>query len=370
MIIKREIFEEEFLPDEDFLHRHEELNELSRALDPAVRGERAEDVLVSGPSGVGKTSTVRHVLRTLQTEAHVPAARIRCLDKSRAGLLYDAVMAHPRDVAAHRNSPADELYETLAEIVTTPYVLVLDEADSLHELNVLRELLAIPLLSVIIITHDVEAWRNRLDAQLRSRFLTTRHMHLDRYATSELAEILEARAEAGLEPGMVDDLQLVEIADEVAGVAREGIQSLREAALLADERGHDEIRDEDIDESYERARARIRRSNLRSMGFPHHVVYELIRQRDEGGLKMGELWERYDQHAKALYRDRDQEPVSTKRQLLNYLEKLMEYDAVRKEGERRWRTYHPVDPDLEAPGSIPETVAALLDADDLENRTS
>ena len=357
MIIKREIFEEEFLPDEDFLHRHEELNELSRALDPAARGERAEDVLVSGPSGVGKTSTVRHVLRTLKRETYVPTARIRCLDKSRAGVFYDAIQQHPRDAAKLPNAPADELYETLADIVTTPYILVLDEADSLHELDVLRELLAIPLLSVIVITHDVEEWRNRLDAQLRSRFLTTRHMHLDRYATGELAEILDARSEAGLEPNVISDLQLVEIADEVAGVAREGIQSLREAALLADERNHDEIRDDDVADSYMRARARIRRANLRSMGYAHHIVYELVRQ--EGKLKMGELWTLYETHAPELYRDRDQEPVSTDRQILNYLEKLIEYDAVCKEGENRWRTYYPVDPDLTAPGSIPERVAAL-----------
>lgn len=50
------------------------------------------------------------------------------------------------------------------------------------------------------------------------------------------------RARQGLRPGVVERAQLETIADRVAGVARFGIQSLRAADEIADERDHTAIR--------------------------------------------------------------------------------------------------------------------------------
>jgi Cdc6-like AAA superfamily ATPase len=69
---------------------------------------------------------------------------------------------------------------------------------------------------------------------------------LDCFGVNELADILEARARRGLPSGVVTRKQLEVIADEVAGVARKGIQPLRQAALLAEEREHDEIAVDDV----------------------------------------------------------------------------------------------------------------------------
>lgn len=62
-----------------------------------------------------------------------------------------------------------------------------------------------------------------------------RELELDRYGSQDLADILEPRAQHGLQAN-VDSDYLIEIADQVSGVARKAIQTLRAAAEIAAER--------------------------------------------------------------------------------------------------------------------------------------
>lgn len=65
MIANPRIFADDHLPRE-LAHREGEVEELSLAFDPALDGQTAEDVLISGPSGVGKTVLARHTLAKLE----------------------------------------------------------------------------------------------------------------------------------------------------------------------------------------------------------------------------------------------------------------------------------------------------------------
>jgi len=70
MITDPRVFQDEYLPRE-LKHREGPVEELCRAFDPAVDGDQATDVLVAGPSGVGKTVLVRHTLGRLEQYADV-----------------------------------------------------------------------------------------------------------------------------------------------------------------------------------------------------------------------------------------------------------------------------------------------------------
>jgi len=128
-------------------------------------------------------------------------------------------------------------------------------------------------------------------------------------------------------------------------VARTGIQALLAAAELAEGRGHDQLQDIDIKDAYERARRRIRESNLRSLTLHHHVLYELIRR--EGELSAGDLHDQYERVADDVYRGTDRLPVG-KRSRRNKLDKLREYDLVDWDGESQHRRYWPISADLES----------------------
>ncbi|MFB6076809.1 MAG: AAA family ATPase, partial [Candidatus Nanohaloarchaea archaeon] len=53
------VLSEEFVPRE-LQHRDGEVGVLTNALEPLIDGDPAEDVLVHGPSGAGKTAVARY----------------------------------------------------------------------------------------------------------------------------------------------------------------------------------------------------------------------------------------------------------------------------------------------------------------------
>ncbi len=61
MIESRWVFDDAY--ETKILHRHTELQSLSRLLGPTQHGLGAKDVLIHGPSGVGKTASARWMLR-------------------------------------------------------------------------------------------------------------------------------------------------------------------------------------------------------------------------------------------------------------------------------------------------------------------
>ncbi|WP_436933714.1 Cdc6/Cdc18 family protein [Halovenus marina] len=335
MIVDERIFDEDHLPRR-LLHRESAVDTLLRAWSPALAEQRAKDVLLHGPSGVGKTVLTRHALQRLRDEGGVQVARVRCLGKTDTGIIRSILEDLPGEDPAS-NTPHEDLCLALRERVAEhgPVIAVLDEADDVPTTGVLDRLADVDPLSIVAITHDVDSWLSRVDDRPRRAF-DWQELGLDRYGVDELADILEARASQGLRHGAAGRAELETIADDVAGVARFGIQALREAALVASDRGMRTIDQDDLPEAYERARRRVREEQLASLPFHHHVLYELIR---EAGEIDGEtLHERYERTADQAYAGRKQTPLS-KRARRRKLQKLEDYDLVTIQGGNRNQTY-------------------------------
>lgn len=352
MITDPEVFHETRLPRE-LLHRDSETSQLSRILKPALSGHYPEDALITGPSGVGKTVLARFLLDNAQQPLTVETTHIRALGMTSGDILREVINDHPSSTTVHRGTPTDDLPKILQDIVDDPYVLIIDEADDIPETDILDMLAGVPEVATIIIAHDADNWFARVDSRYRSRFDGDHHLRLTRYTATELADILEPRAEFGLESGAVSRGQLVTIGNIVAGVARRGIQTLRWAAKIAEHRDHDSITDRDITDGRVRAQTEIRESNLRSLPYHHHVLYELIRAHHT--LESSDLHDTYDAVQECGYADRPQQPIS-RRDRRTKLSKLREYDLIEwTEHDDNSRTYRVVDAAISSEFDIPLT---------------
>ena len=110
-----------------------------------------------------------------------------------------------------------------------------------------------------------------------------------------------------LDQNYVTSEQLETIADEVAGVSRNGIQALQQAALQTEEPQHDQVADRDVSNPFKRARRYIRELNLEILPFHHQLLYELVRMCDR--LEVGKLNDQHDYIAGRAYRGGEQTPV-------------------------------------------------------------
>ena len=337
MITDAAVFDDEQLPRR-LLHREAAVDQLSRAWESALHSDQAHNVLIYGPSGVGKTALARHTLQRLTQHADIYSAHVESLGESMAGVVRSILHDLPGSDPA-TNTPREDLCIELREHVNQPTIVILDEADDLPATDVLDRMADVDGLSFVAICHDREKWLSQVDSQLRRR-LFLKDLALDRFSVNELADVLEARARRGLPSGVVTRGQLETIADDVAGVARKGIQALRQAALLAEERDHSEIRSDDVDDSYERAQRDILQKNLESLPFHHQLLYELIRV--GGGLRAEELHDRYERVADDVYRGRGLTPISKRARRMK-LSKLESYELISIYGKNRSTKYSPVD---------------------------
>jgi Cdc6-like AAA superfamily ATPase len=338
MRIDARVFDDDRLP-RDLEHRDQETETLKRAWGRVEAGAAGDEVIIAGPSGVGKTTLARHTLDRLAEATPVQAAYCRALGTTTAGVFRAILQELPAASDPPGNRPADQLRDELVDVVDNPLIVVLDEADDLPDTDVLDRLADVPGLSTCVVTHDLTRWLARLDSQA-DRYRQAVHLQVDRFGVDQLADILETRAEAGLPPRVVNRGQLERIADDVAGVAREGIQSLRAAAELARERDRATIHESDVDDAYERAERRIREANLQSLPYHHRILYAIIHS--AGEIAAADLHDRYDAVAERAYTDVPQTPVG-KRSRRNKLAKLLEYGLIERRGEATHPLYAPVD---------------------------
>jgi len=103
------------------------------------------------------------------------------------------------------------------------------------------------------------------------------------------------------------------------------------------------LEDEDIGDCYDRAKTRIRRSNLSSLTYHHQLLYSHIYRLGDRSSRLIHEW--YDDHADALYQDVPSTPVG-KRQRRNILSKLVAYDLIERTGPQQQYSYHLVDADV------------------------
>jgi len=346
MIMAPRVFEEGHQPRQLF-HREPAVGAVLRRVQPTAGTAGCGDVLLAGPSGVGKTVLATHCCQRLQTQRGIDTAHVQTLGTSPAGIVRATLRQLPGPDPV-TNTPTADLYTMLYDRVDEPTVVVLDEGDDLPGSDALQRLFDVEPLGVVVICHDPDAWLAGADRTVRDRLGSTT-LGLDRYGVDELADILEARARVGLAPGSVTRRQLEAIADQVAGVARAGIQTLRAAAQESARRGYGQVRDEVLDRAHELAQRHIREQQLQSLPFHHQVLYEVIRE--AGGIQAGALHERYEAVAGTVYQGLPQTPIG-ERERRRKLRKLVEYGLVECEGANRSREYRVCDGDIRAPVGV------------------
>jgi len=341
MFIKRDVFVESYLP-RDLPGRERELDALADILQPTVDGEPADSCWEFGPSGVGKTSTARYLLEDLRVNHLVNSTRVECVGNSRWELLGEICAAHPR-VPHHGGMGTAKMLANLEANTEDPYVVILDELDGLEDEQLLTDLASLELVSLICIGHEPEeAFSMVPDEVDRLRYGPT--VEFEPYGVDALLDILEARVETGLEHGVVDAAQLERIADMAGGSARYAVQSLRSAVELGEERGHTSVHSEDVDDCFDHAKSRIREQLLASLSREHHLVYQVIRDAGQQGLRPSEILERYQEQSN--------NPRGAQ-QVRHYREKLERYELVESGGSTRWDRWTVVDETLAAPLKYP-----------------
>ena len=329
MITDARALRKSYVPQE-LHHREGQIDYLSSALRPITDGDTGEDAFVFGPSGAGKTTIAKFVLRQLEREAlNVRWGYVNCIsDASKAAVLHR--LAREADVGAdlRKEGTATSTFLDRLRELESQFVAIIDEVHVLDDMSTLLALYELENVSMVLVTLDEKSLFAEFDSRVKSRLRNVPKVDLDKYSHDEMVDILEGRVKAGLSPGSITAEAVAHIADLAAGDARQAITLLRRSAKHAIEQGAAPISPEIVEGIREDAQRDIRSSRISALSTHQRLLFDLIKDASE--LRAGELHSRYEEQVS------DPRTRSARRR---YLGSLEDYELIRSSGSGRGTRY-------------------------------
>ena len=334
MIRDARALRDEFVPQE-LEHRNSEINHISSCLRPVEGDIKGEHILITGPSGAGKTTLAKYVCQQLERQTlGVRTGYVNCLSANTATgvihiLLRDSRIG--RDFS--RESTARSQYFERIRSTDGQLVFIADEVDVLDDYEALLSLFDQQNVTLVMICIDEDAFLSDVDMRIHSRVRAATSVHLEKYRDQEIVDILRGRADAGLAPGVIDIGTFERIADVAAGDARLAIALLRQAAERAQDEGFDALSPGLIEAVSDSATTAIHERNVELLSTHQRLLYEIILEADQ--IDGSELHSRYEDRTSAA------KSRSTRRR---YLDSLERYGLITRDGATRDTTYEPARP--------------------------
>ena len=339
------VLELDYLPDA-FLHRDDQMETLKYALRPAVRGSRPLNVMARGPPGTGKTTAVQKMFGELRSVGDIEAVRVNCqVDSTRYAVfsrLFEGLFEYepPASGISFKklfSQITDKLVEDDEVLVVAlddvNYLFYEGEAsDTLYSLLRAHEAHSGAKIGVIVVSSDLDLdVIEELDTRVQSVF-RPEEVYFPAYGDREIVEILDERVDRGFREGAVGPQVLDQVAGhtvESGGDLRVGIDLLRRAGLNAEMRGSTEVRIEDVDSAYEKAKYIHLSRHLRGLSESESALVEAVADRE--GQRAGEIYEAFSERTGLGY--------TRYSEIVNKLEQLgligTEYTDVEGRGRSR-----------------------------------
>ncbi|ELY73663.1 orc1/cdc6 family replication initiation protein [Natrinema pellirubrum DSM 15624] len=101
-------------------------------------------------------------------------------------------------------------------------------------------------------------------------------IRLRKFTNDELIDILLARIDAGLRPGVIGRDAVEYIADLAVGDVRKGIKLLEKATRRVDRSDRSQITLEDIDTVHDEARRDLQQDHIESLGTHKRLLFDIV----------------------------------------------------------------------------------------------
>lgn len=321
MVTKPDRFQENYFPAY-ITGREMQIKEISYCLEPAIRKMKPEHAWIYGESGTGKTLVAKYILRKYQKEAYADGVYINCWENNSFFSVLDKLVRELRILGAEKLNISFKLERLQQFIGKKPFIIILDEFDQVKPPEsdaIIYNLSTCGNIGLICISKS-RLTLYSLDERTLSR-LNARQIAFVPYTEAELFKILMRRALFSLRPGVCGETVLRYVAKLSEGNARTAIQTLRNAAYMADNEQSPNIKLVHIKNGYNSSKDLKKSYLLDRLNSHQRLFYELVKENKE--INSGELWTAYLERCEKLQKH----PIAV-RTYSEYMNKLIEMELV------------------------------------------
>jgi orc1/cdc6 family replication initiation protein len=325
IIANSEVLEEEYIP-QNIPCREAQKKELAFCLSPMERRMKPLDCLCHGKPGTGKTALVKYVLQQVSENTSALSFYVNCWENKTLNQILDQLLRQIELPVVEANYTV-KVSRLKQKIGNKPCVIALDEIDKLDRkdlndvLYMLNELGRVGLICI----SNTRKYILELDPRIVSR-VHFKSINFPPYSNEELLTILKQRVVdcKALFPNSYSKEILEKIADLAAGDARVAIQTLRNAAYIAEKSNKSKISREDVEKGYEEAEEIKKKYRLEKLGEHYKLIYEIVKKNP--GILSNEFYDIYKKEA----RKQELNPKSD-RTFTNYVDELIELGYLKVE---------------------------------------
>ncbi len=275
------------------VHREGQIKRLIMLYRPVVESNFAQNAVLTGSVGTGKTATAKRFCMDLKDfaekqEKAVDWVLVNCRQRNSESSAVLHIVNHFQPNFPDRGFSITEMLRILRKDLEkrkVHLIVVLDEADMLLKKagsDIIYKLTRFgeekvdskELVSLIMISQKNVF--DMLDASSASTFKRTNVIEFGKYSTDELRDIVTQRAELALHDGAIDK-DAIHIIAEVSsewGDARFAIEILEKAGMLADEESAGRVNVEHVRAAKAEAYSSITESKL--IGLDNHQKLALL----------------------------------------------------------------------------------------------
>jgi Cdc6-like AAA superfamily ATPase len=246
-------------PQDSGLVHNAEGERILAAIKGLSEGKAAENILIYGPAGAGKTTLVRWALKQVEKQSRRPVCiYANCWRYGTSMALYSKIADALGEPVSRRGRASDEIFDRIVELMRAskrPVLLVLDEIEALlnhDDAQILHNIAATDeerVLFGIMAVSDDENVLSKLPDKTRD-ILGFNKIPVPSYTRDELAALLKNRAAVALRSGTWNDAiieAIAEIGVMANGSAHFALKTLWSAAKHCEGQGLDCITIEELE---------------------------------------------------------------------------------------------------------------------------